>query len=101
MQVDWLTKTMRKMDFVVSSIHGDMELNTQAVIMREFRSGSSRVLIATDQIARDIDVQQVRSHSYLEKCRIHMCVNVVISVTVAFLVSCTEQHPGALSNREA
>ena len=29
------------------------------VIMKEFRSGSSRVLIATDLLARGIDVQQV------------------------------------------
>jgi translation initiation factor 4A len=28
--------------------------------MREFRSGSSRVLITTDLLARGIDVQQVR-----------------------------------------
>src|SRR5690606_40138568 len=29
------------------------------LIMKEFRSGSSRVLIATDLLARGIDVQQV------------------------------------------
>lgn len=34
--------------------------NTRDVIMREFRSGSSRVLITTDLLARGIDVQQVR-----------------------------------------
>merc|ERR1711879_807487 len=32
---------------------------TQAMIFREFRSGSSRVLITTDVLARGIDVQQV------------------------------------------
>lgn len=32
--------------------------NTRDVIMREFRSGSSRVLITTDLLARGIDVQQ-------------------------------------------
>ena len=35
--------------------------NTRDVIMREFRSGSSRVLITTDLLARGIDVQQVRA----------------------------------------
>ena len=30
------------------------------VIMREFRSGSSRVLITTDVLARGIDVQQAQ-----------------------------------------
>ncbi|CAH2053767.1 unnamed protein product, partial [Thlaspi arvense] len=33
--------------------------NTRDIIMREFRSGSSRVLITTDLLARGIDVQQV------------------------------------------
>ncbi|KAE8734222.1 Eukaryotic initiation factor 4A-6 [Hibiscus syriacus] len=36
-----------------------MDLNTRDVIMREFRSGSSRVLITTDLLARGTDVQQV------------------------------------------
>ena len=39
--------------------HGDMEQSQRDVIMREFRSGSSRVLITTDLLARGIDVQQV------------------------------------------
>lgn len=36
-----------------------MEQSERDVIMREFRSGSSRVLITTDLLARGIDVQQV------------------------------------------
>jgi translation initiation factor 4A len=36
-----------------------MDQNERDVIMREFRSGSSRVLISTDLLARGIDVQQV------------------------------------------
>jgi len=40
-------------------MHGDMEQGQRDVIMKEFRSGSSRVLIATDLLARGIDVQQV------------------------------------------
>lgn len=43
----------------MSATHGDMDQNTRDVIMREFRSGSSRVLITTDLLARGIDVQQV------------------------------------------
>lgn len=39
--------------------HGDMDQSQRDVIMREFRSGSSRVLITTDLLARGIDVQQV------------------------------------------
>eukprot|EP01024_Parvocaulis_polyphysoides_P035460 TRINITY_DN31419_c0_g1_i3.p2 TRINITY_DN31419_c0_g1~~TRINITY_DN31419_c0_g1_i3.p2 ORF type:complete len:445 (+),score=68.69 TRINITY_DN31419_c0_g1_i3:87-1337(+) len=58
-KVDWLTDQMRSKDHTVSATHGDMDQNTRDVIMREFRSGSSRVLITTDLLARGIDVQQV------------------------------------------
>jgi translation initiation factor 4A len=40
-------------------MHGDMEQSQREVIMKEFKSGSSRVLITTDLLARGIDVQQV------------------------------------------
>lgn len=39
--------------------HGEMSQKDREVIMREFRSGSTRVLITTDLLARGIDVQQV------------------------------------------
>ena len=66
-KVDWLTEKMHGRDFTVSSMvgaliirkkksnielviiqHGDMEQKDRDVIMKEFRSGSSRVLITTD-----------------------------------------------------
>lgn len=58
-KVDWLTEKMQSKDFTVSAMHGDMEQRERDIIMREFRSGSSRVLITTDLLARGIDVQQV------------------------------------------
>ncbi|XP_068164459.1 eukaryotic initiation factor 4A-I-like [Antennarius striatus] len=58
-KVDWLTEKMAARDFTVSALHGDMDQKDRDVIMREFRSGSSRVLITTDLLARGIDVQQV------------------------------------------
>jgi len=58
-KVDWLTEKMQQRDFTVSAMHGEMEQKERDVIMREFRSGSSRVLITTDLLARGIDVQQV------------------------------------------
>jgi len=58
-KVDWLAEKMSARDFTVSCVHGDMEQRERDVIMREFRSGSSRVLITTDLLARGIDVQQV------------------------------------------
>jgi len=58
-KVDWLTEKMQDRDFTVSAMHGDMDQRERDIIMREFRSGSSRVLITTDLLARGIDVQQV------------------------------------------
>jgi len=58
-KVDWLTEKMHQKDFTVSAMHGEMDQKERDVIMREFRSGSSRVLITTDLLARGIDVQQV------------------------------------------
>ncbi|VDN02274.1 unnamed protein product [Thelazia callipaeda] len=58
-KVDTLASQMMKEKYTVSCMHGDMEQNDRDIIMREFRSGSSRVLITTDLLARGIDVQQV------------------------------------------
>jgi translation initiation factor 4A len=58
-RVDQVTTSMTEKDFVVSAMHGEMEHSTREAIMREFRTGSSRVLITTDLLARGIDVQQV------------------------------------------
>jgi translation initiation factor 4A len=58
-KVDWLTDKLTARDFTVSAMHGDMDQSQRDIIMKEFRSGSSRVLIATDLLARGIDVQQV------------------------------------------
>jgi translation initiation factor 4A len=67
-KVDWLTDKMRTRDHTVSATHGDMDQNTRDIIMREFRSGSSRVLITTDLLSRGIDVQQVRTRSSPWRC---------------------------------
>ncbi|KAK6524063.1 translation initiation factor eIF4A [Orbilia ellipsospora] len=58
-KVDWLTDKLTARDFTVSAMHGDMDQGQRDLIMKEFRSGSSRVLITTDLLARGIDVQQV------------------------------------------
>uniref|UniRef100_A0A2I3HT51 RNA helicase n=1 Tax=Nomascus leucogenys TaxID=61853 RepID=A0A2I3HT51_NOMLE len=58
-KVDWLTEKMHARDFTVSAMHGDMDQKERDVTMREYLSGSSRVLITTDLLARGIDVQQL------------------------------------------
>ena len=59
-RVDWLTAQMQAKDFPVSATHGEMEAKEREQVMREFRSGATRVLITTDLLARGIDVQQVQ-----------------------------------------
>lgn len=58
-KVDWLAAKMREANFTVSAMHGDMPQAERDSIMEEFRSGGSRVLIATDVWGRGLDVQQV------------------------------------------
>jgi len=58
-KVNALTAEMHAREFTVSAMHGDMEQSQREILMKEFRSGSTRVLITTDLLARGIDVQQV------------------------------------------
>ncbi|KAM3125032.1 ATP-dependent RNA helicase FAL1 [Candidozyma auris] len=59
MKVTWLAEQLRKANFAVVAMHGDMKQEERDSIMNDFRSGNSRVLISTDVWARGIDVQQV------------------------------------------
>jgi translation initiation factor 4A len=58
-KVDFLAEQLQKRDFTISTMHADLDQKERDLVMREFRSGSSRVLISTDLLARGIDVQQV------------------------------------------
>jgi len=58
-KVEWLTDHLRQKDFTVSATHGDLEQDQRNVILNEFRTGSSRILITTDLLARGIDVHGV------------------------------------------
>jgi ATP-dependent RNA helicase len=58
-KVEWLTDKMRKANFTVASMHGEMPQEERDAIMDSFRKGENRVLITTDLWARGIDVSQV------------------------------------------
>jgi translation initiation factor 4A len=58
-KVDELTNKMRQREFTVSSTHGEISQKDREIILTEFRTGSSRVLITTDLLSRGIDVHQV------------------------------------------
>jgi ATP-dependent RNA helicase len=79
-KVEWLADKMRKANFAVVAMHGEMPQNERDTIMKAFRSGESRVLITTDVWARGIDVSQVslvinydlpiHRETYLHRCDI-------------------------------
>lgn len=58
-RVEELEQAMTAHDFAVSIMHGEMDQLKRDVVMKQFRSGTVRVLITTDLLARGIDVQQV------------------------------------------
>lgn len=58
-KVEFLVECLTDRGFAVSHIHGDMEHRQRSFVMSNFRNGKTRILIATDIIARGIDVQQV------------------------------------------
>jgi len=45
--------------FTVSLIHGGMSSDERSLTMKQFKSGSSRIMISTDLLARGIDCQEV------------------------------------------
>ena len=54
-----LAEELTQDDHTVSKIHGDLTQPEREKVMQDFRNGASRVLIATDLLARGIDVQRV------------------------------------------
>jgi len=58
-RVEEVSAELVKNGFTVGGIHGQMTWDEREHIMNEFRGGKLRVLIATDLLARGIDVQQV------------------------------------------
>lgn len=58
-KAEWLTQELTSKDFTVSVLHSEMGQSERDTTMKEFRSGSSRVFITTDLLARGIDVQHV------------------------------------------
>lgn len=58
-RVDILCEKLTLGQFVVSSIHASMDMETRNDIVKKFRTGNIKILITTDILARGIDVQGV------------------------------------------
>jgi superfamily II DNA/RNA helicase len=58
-KADELKYALIDKNFAVSILHGDMIQKEREDIMKEFRKGTTRILITTDILSRGIDIQQV------------------------------------------
>jgi len=58
-RVNDLANALQAKGFPIASIHGEMPSEMRKDIMNKFRKGDTRILIATDLLARGIDIQQV------------------------------------------
>jgi len=58
-KADELKYALIDKSFAVSILHGDMIQKEREDIMKEFRTGTTRILITTDILSRGIDIQQV------------------------------------------
>lgn len=56
---NYLDKRLTKDGFGVGKIHGELDSNLRNNVLKDFRTGSIRVLIATDVLSRGIDVEQI------------------------------------------
>jgi translation initiation factor 4A len=58
-KVDWIAEQLNNNNHTVSSMHAEMLKGDREKVMATFKSGSSRVLVTTDLVARGIDVHHV------------------------------------------
>jgi ATP-dependent RNA helicase DeaD len=58
-RVDQLTKKLRAFNYLVGAIHGDVAQNKREKVMKSFKDGSIKVLVATDVAARGLDIDAV------------------------------------------
>jgi superfamily II DNA/RNA helicase len=58
--VDWVSDQLSSRGFSVTRLHSDMSNDQRVRAMKDFRSGSTRVMVATQVIARGLDVQSVQ-----------------------------------------
>lgn len=57
--VDFVAKHLKKHDFKVDSLHGDMTQQVRDKVMNKFKNGNINILVATDVAARGLDIEDV------------------------------------------
>ena len=57
--VDFVKKHLKKQEFNVDALHGDMSQKARDKVMNKFRNGNINILVATDVAARGLDIDGV------------------------------------------
>lgn len=57
--VDFVKKHLKKLEFSVDALHGDMTQQARDKVMNKFRNGNINILVATDVAARGLDIDGV------------------------------------------
>jgi len=58
-EVDRLTEHLQALGFNASGLHGDLEQMDREVIIKAYRRGETKIMVATDVAARGLDVKNV------------------------------------------
>jgi len=58
-EVDRLTEHLQALGFNASGLHGDLEQMDREVIIKAYRRGQTKIMVATDVAARGLDVKDV------------------------------------------
>ncbi len=59
-KVKEVTKALKQMKLNVGEMHSDLEQAQREAVMHEFKSGRVNILVATDIVARGIDIDDIR-----------------------------------------
>jgi ATP-dependent RNA helicase DeaD len=58
-EVDRLTEHLQALGFNASGLHGDLEQQDREVVIKAYRRGETKIMVATDVAARGLDVKDV------------------------------------------
>lgn len=60
LKVKDLAATLKRFKFNVAAMHSDLEQSQREEVMKEFKNGRIDILVATDVVARGIDINDIR-----------------------------------------
>jgi len=110
-----LADKMKAKKFIVGCMHAKMTQEERNAVMAEFRSGSSRLLVSTDLLARGIDVHQVglvinfdlpvKKENYIHRIgrggrfgRRGIAINLITKAEAKFMMEIEEFYNTEISN---